>query len=561
MIKLMLSCLLFFSSLAVPMYGQIIGGEYDDNFTRSDSLRGSLRLFRACFDVYFYNLDIEVNIADSTISGSNDIHFVFLQPSDSIQIDLFNNLHIHSIKDEKGNAMQYHRDGNAVLIKTPGHFTKDEKYRIRVDYSGRPIAAENAPWDGGFVWSKDKSGKDWVGVACQGIGASIWWPNKDHLSDKPDSMKIAVTVPHNLKAICNGQLKATKKVKNKKRRYEWLISYPINNYNVTINIGNYAHFNDKFQGKNPVQLDYYVLPENLEKAKKHFEQVKPMLTCYEEYFGAYPFYKDGYKLIETPYLGMEHQSAIAYGNQFQKGTMGIAQSAYGLLFDFIIIHESGHEWWGNYLSSSDLADMWIHESLTTYGEVLYVECLYGYEASQEYVNGYQQLVLNDKPMQGVYGVNKSGSRDMYYKGALMLNSLRHMIDDDKHWFAMFKDALKEFAFKPTNYSDFTNYLSQYFKRDLSCFFEQYVQSTFTPLLEIQFLVSSDGILAHYYWNVESECFDMPVKVDFGTGEYVWIYPTTDSNSKLLPVFDLQKFRVDQEHFYFEKNISKKFISE
>lgn len=317
--------------------------------TKADSLRGYLSPLRTCYKVIYYHLDVLINPDSESIQGSNTIVFKVDSSFDKMQVDLFANMNVDSIIDQDGTRLSFSREFGAVFINMPRQLGKDTIHQIVFYYSGKPQIAVNPPWDGGFIWKKDSRGNPWVMVTCQGTGASLWWPNKDHQTAKPDSMLLSVTVPKGLEDISNGRLRSKVELPNGERLWNWFISYPINNYNVTINIGKYAHFSDVYTSSDSskLTLDYYVMPENLQKAKKQFEQVKTMLACYEKYFGKYPFYRDGYKLIESSHNGMEHQTAVAYGNHYLLGYEGRASSAVGLNFDFIIIHESAHEWWGN----------------------------------------------------------------------------------------------------------------------------------------------------------------------------------------------------------------------
>ena len=391
---------------------------FSQEFSISDSLRGNLTDVRTCYDVYYYDLALTIDDKNKKIINSrNDIYLTSIQDFETIQIDLFDNLKINSIIfDEK--KLNYERSFNAVFIDFPRKIKKGEKLSFRINYEGYPRHAVNPPWDGGFSWELDKNKNAWIGVSCQGLGASSWWPCKDHQSDEPDSMLITSTVRSPLKAISNGNLisestKYNKELESEANTRSWFVSYPINNYNVTLCIADYFHFTDYYiSGKDTLNLDYYVLSYNKQKALKHFQQVKPMLNCFEHYFGPYPFQNDGFSLIETPYLGMEHQSAIAYGNNYLPGYNGNKNFIAGLDFDYIIVHEAGHEWWGNSITTNDIADMWIHEGFCTYSEVLYVECMYGYQKMIEYIQNQKRFVRNDKPIVGPYGVNKKGSSDM-----------------------------------------------------------------------------------------------------------------------------------------------------
>ena len=415
------------------------------DFTQKDSLRGALSPERSWFDVNYYNLDIEIDIESKSISGFNDIAFTVLADSSKMQLDLFENLSIDSVV-YNGTLCEISRSFDAFFINFPLEFTVGATENVRVYYHGKPIAAKNAPWDGGFVWKKDKQGLPWIGVACQGLGASAWWPCKDHLSDEPDSMRITCSVPKEVRFIGNGNLEADSMVEDK-RVSTWKVSYPINTYNVTLNIADYSHLEDAYiSNSDTLALDYYVLKGNEEKAIKQFAQVKPMLAVYEELFGAYPFWNDGYALVESPYLGMEHQSAIAYGNKYKPGYLGRYPG--DMDFDFIVIHESGHESWGNSVSMNDLSDMWIHESFCTYTEALYVEQIYGYTSMLEYLLYQKDFISARSPILGVHGVNNKGnSTDMYYKGSWMLHSIRNILNNDSLWFSIVKDIANDFALK------------------------------------------------------------------------------------------------------------------
>ncbi|MBP6183641.1 MAG: M1 family metallopeptidase [Saprospiraceae bacterium] len=482
--------------------------------SRSDTLRGMLSSVRNCFDVKFYDLQVRIDPAEKWISGSNRIVFGILEETNIIQVDLFDNLLIQSIKDERGRNLKFERDHGATYIKLKQKKKPGDMGEVYIQYEGQPHVAKNPPWEGGVTWQKDKHGKPWIVVSCQGLGASVWWPNKDHQSDEPDSMAINITVPTGLQAISNGRLKSTIADSEGWTTFCWFVQNPINNYNVTFNIGDYSHFNDWYVNENgdSLSLDYYVMPENLSKARAQFMQVLPMLSCFENHFGLYPFYEDGYKLVETPYLGMEHQSAIAYGNHYENGYRGSASSQEGLWFDYIIIHETAHEWFGNSVTSLDIADMWIHESFGTYMESVYVECLYGYDAACRYMTGLKQSVQFDKPIVGTYNVNKPGSRDMYPKGALMLHTLRHVVANDEKWWAGMKLLALTYRHQNVDYKDITEFISNYFELNLSAFFTQYLNRTAIPKLQIRWKERNGGGELQYRWITDIHTFTMPVVV-------------------------------------------------
>ena len=451
--------------------------------TRKDSLHGGLRSERTCFDVLHYDLNIKINPDEKSIEGYNEIAFKVIENTKKIQLDLFENMKIDSIVFNK-KKLKYKREFNAVFITFENTLKQNSECKLRFYYSGKPKAAMRAPWDGGFIWKKDSKGKHWVGVAVQGTGASLWYPVKDSQSDEPDfGASIKVAVPNGLMNVSNGRFKGSKDLKNGYTRWDWEIKNPINNYNITINIGDYVHFGESYKG---VDLDYYVLRENEAVAKIQFEEVKPMMDCFQSKFGEFPFKEDGYKLVETSYLGMEHQSAVAYGNKYMKGYLDddLSGTGVGMLFDYIIIHESGHEWFGNSITSKDIADMWIHEGFTCYTETVYIECQFGYEKAMTYVNGQANNVLNDEPIIGKYGVNKEGSGDMYYKGSLMLNTLRHVINDDEKWWKILLDYSNTYRHKIIDTETVIAFFNQASGRNLTPIFNQYLRRTTIPTFDI-----------------------------------------------------------------------------
>jgi len=496
------------------------------HFSHADTLRGALRPERTSFDVTYYELHLEVNPEDRTIAGHVDMDYHVVQPTNRLQIDLFRNLTIDSILQD-GRRLTFDREEDAVFVRLPRLVNPStvQTHRMSIYYGGEPVAAKNAPWDGGFVWALDHKDRTWVGVACEGTGASLWWPNKDHLSDEPDSMLVSVTVPKRLFVAGNGNLREEVELDNRyQKRYDWFVSYPINNYNISLGIGSYVHFDSTyvaFDGEE-LALDYYVLDYNVGKARKQFRQVNKMLAAYEHYFGKYPFWDDGFALIETPYLGMEHQSGIAYGNRYMRGYLG------GLIpddmdWDFIIIHESGHEYFGNSISVADHAEMWIHESFTTYMEALYVEYRYGETDARRYLGTQRKFIKNALPMLGPLDVNFDGfgGSDHYYKGAWMLHTLRHSLDDDPLFFGMLRSFYQEHERSIVSTGMIIDYFSKYTERDLGPFFEQYLRHPDVPVLELQ---NKNGRV-YYRWGVAAAGFNMPVGVRIGN-EYVRLQPTT-----------------------------------
>lgn len=540
-----LSCLSIYVNAQVSKTDELV-------FSKADSLRGSLSSkYRTCYDINFYHLNIQVDIEKQFISGSNEFSFTALSKFKTLQFDLFDNLQIDQII-YKGKPLSFKREFNAVFVSFPKKIKKGSKDKFTVFYSGKPVVAKNAPWDGGFVFSKDDKGKPFVATACQGFGASSWWPNKDQQWDEVDSMLISVSVPNGLQNISNGRLISTKQLANGFTQFNWFVSYPINNYGVALNIADYAHFSDGFKGKNGnLSIDYFVLPENLEKAKIHFDaDVKRMLEAFEHWFGPYPFYKDGFKLIETPFLGMEHQSAIAYGNKYVKGYRGtdLSETRHGLKWDFIIVHEAGHEWFGNHITAKDIADMWIHESFTNYSESLFTEYWYGKKAGDEYVIGLRKRVKNDIPIIGPYGVNKEGSGDMYFKGANMLHTIRTIINDDEKWRSILIGMNTKFGMKTTTTEDIVKFINKESNLDFTKVFDQYLRYTSLPVLE--YSIKENEL--HYRWLTDVEDFDMPIEISLDNS-YKIIYPNNQWKSLKLDKA-INKLIIKEDYFIDVKKL-------
>jgi aminopeptidase N len=529
-------------------------------FTRADTLRGAWTALRWCYDVTYYHLDVRVDPSLKSVEGSNEIRFTVVDDCTRLQIDLFKNMHLHDALLDGTTTCTFTRDENAVLVSFPMPLHKGEKHALLLRYGGEPIVARRPPWDGGFIWTRDSTGGPWVAVTCEGTGASLWWPNKDHPADEPDSMLISVSVPPGLEDISNGRLRGKTTGPDGWTRYDWFVSYPVNNYCVTVNIGKFAHFSDTYRGIDTVSLDYYVLPQNLERAKRQFVQAKTMLAAFEHYFGPYPFARDGYKLVDAPHNGMEHQSCVAYGNGYTNGYRGIASSAEGLTFDFIIIHESAHEWWGNSVTAADNADLWIHESFAAYAEALYVERDLGRDASLRYINAKKQNVRNAEPMQGTYGLNDEGSGDMYDKGQLALNTLRSSLDNDSLWFGALRGIQDHFKYETVSYDSIVNYITAFTGADVHPFFDQYVRHASLPRLDVVVAKHGDTVTARYRWSGAVKDFAMPVKVTTGMGTWALIRPTAAWQTlDLNPNLDPWAFTVAEDLFYCDVHITRTYI--
>ena len=501
---------------------------FTQSFTRQDTLRGSITPERAWWNLTFYDLTVEVNPEEKFIWGYNVIRYRVLKEGNVMQIDLQSPMKIDKII-QNNKELSFISEGNAHFINLQEKQKKEQEYEITIYFSGKPREARNAPWDGGFSWKKDINGKHFIATSNQGIGSSIWWPNKDHAYDEPDDgISIAITVPKDLMAVSNGRLIKEEEHETTKT-WIWYVQNPINNYGVNINIGDYIHFGETYSGeKGELDMDYYVLRENEEKAKKQFKQAPMMMEAFEYWFGPYPFYEDSFKLVEVPYLGMEHQSSITYGNKYKNGYLGrdLSNTGWGLKFDFIIIHESGHEWFANNITHIDIADMWIHEGFTAYSENLYLDYYFGKKASSEYVIGTRGSIMNDKPIIGKYNVQNRGSSDMYYKGANILHTLRQLIENDEKWRQILRGLNSEFYHQTVSSKQVEDYISEKKGVDLTDFFNQYLRTTMVPKVEYKY---DKNKLSFRYVNI-IENFDMPV-IALVNGKEEWIFPTSEWKTK------------------------------
>ncbi len=486
--------------------------------TEADILRGAYGPYRANNDLLSYHLDIRVDPEKKSIGGKNTIRFKMLKEDTRIQLDLFANLNVDKIM-LGSTALKYERKFNAVFVDFPEALKKGSIYSIDFYYSGNPTETGRF---GGIAFRKDPSGHPWINTACQGIGASIWWPNKDQQRDEVENMRLSVAIPNGLVDVSNGQFQGKTDLGDGYTRWDWLIHYPINNYCVSLNIGNYTHFSDRLDD---MTLDFYCLPESLEKAKRQFPQAKSMIRCFQKYFGPYPFKKDGYKLVEVPYAGMEHQSAVAYGNHFANGYLERDWTGVGvsLKFDFIIIHESAHEWFGNSITAADTSDEWIHEGWGTYAEAVYVEYMFGYEDAIKYINGYKSKVRNQQPVISQPGVNSTPPQDKYFKGALFINTLRSVVNDDGRWWRLLRDFYNHFKYRNIMTGDVLQFFNAKTGMNLTPIFDQYLRHTALPALELKF---QDGGSISYRWRADEKEFAMPVKVG-RKGKWQIIRPTTE----------------------------------
>ena len=520
-----------------------------------EQLRGQITPERVWWDLQHYDLAVEVFPESKTIKGQNQIRFKVLAEATRMQIDLQTPLKIQSIT-HKQQPLQFARQGDVYWVDFQQALPVGTTEVIEIKYNGEPKEATNPPWEGGFAWKKDEQGNHFIATACQGLGASVWWPCKDHGVDEPDQgMRIRATVPENLKAVSNGRLvEETHSAENKTRSFQWEVKNPINNYAISLNIGNYIHFADKFDGEaGPLDVDYWVLKGQRKKAMAHFKEVPRTLKAFEHWFGKYPFYEDSYKLIVVPYTGMEHQSAVTYGNYFANGYRGrdLSKTGVGLKFDFIIVHESGHEWFGNSLTSIDIADMWIHESFTNYSETLFIDYHFTKKEANDYVIGCRDLIENDKPIIGKYNLHQKGSTsDMYYKGGSMLHMIRQIVNDDEKFRGILRGLNKTFFHQTITTQQVENYMSQKAGVDLSSLFDQYLRHTRIPSLVINF----EGKKITYQFEDCIEDLSFPVKLNID-GQATWITPKTTKQT-LETTTDITELSVDR-NFYLRSSVNGK----
>ncbi len=514
-----------------PIYQRATTG----SFNEIDSIKGQLTPLRTSYDVIYYHLDIDINPKKEILDGVSSISFNVVHPTQKIQIDLYKELVIEKIVWNDSN-LNYQRKHSAVYIDFPEKLDKNSSHKIKVFYSGHPLDPDlEIPYYAAFVWDKDKNKKYYAQAICQGNGAHGWWPNKDHLSDKPDSSAVSITVPSKLAAISNGRLKNKTVLKNGKTKYEWKTSYPINNYNITLNIGNYKHIQDDFEGINTITLDYYILPSDFLKAKKTFEIVKPMLKIYEELFGPYPFPDDGFKLIQTPYP-MEHQSAVALGNDFDES---------------LILHEVAHEWWGNSVSCTDMAEFWLHEAFASYSVNLFIEKHYGVKHSNRSFYNARNEVMKKHPLLGEFGVNHVhyDLEDIYSKGRLMLHTLRNVINNDVLWFDILKGIQQKFKHQSMTTENLINHINECTQEDYTYFFDQYLKYTTLPKLEMEVNNDNGKQILKYRWKADVVDFKMPVKMFFEKENSEFIYPSPVWKEMELPSMDILDLNIDMDEFY------------
>lgn len=521
-------CLFMFFRSCVPVGASepILTVDEQKEFSEQDRLRGSVTAERKWWDLLHYDLSVTVDPSTKSIEGTNVVRFRVIEPAADMQIDLQPPLEIRNAQLGEV-AVEFSRNGNVYLLDMPRNLPMGATFELTLHYGGRPTESKNPPWSGGFSWRKDASGKDFIATSCQGIGASIWWPCKDHGYDEPDQgVDIQITVPQGLTAVSNGRLVAQDVDEdNQTATFQWRVVNPINNYSINANIGDYVRFDDRFQGENGrLDMQYWVLRDNLDAASKHFKEAPRTIEAFEYWFGPYPFYEDSYKLVEVPYLGMEHQSSVTYGNGFRNGYRGtdLSGTGVGLKFDFIIVHESGHEWFGNNISMRDAADMWIHESFTNYSENLFVEYHFSQEEAEDYVIGCRKRIRNDSPIIGTYDVNQAGSGDMYYKGGNMLHTLRHMLNDTDQWRSILRGLNKQFWHQTVTTEQIETYLSEQTDLELEAFFDQYLRSTDIPIFEYQ---KADNALQYRFVDVV-DGFTMPLRVILNGQERV-LHPTSE----------------------------------
>jgi aminopeptidase N len=521
-------------------------------YSHADTLRGSNGPARAWWDARFYDLHVRVDPGDSSIRGWNGITYRVLAPAEAMQLDLQTPLEVDSMVQD-GRRLAYRRDGDAFFVTLRARQRAGDVKTVTVWYHGKPRVATNPPWTGGVTWTRDSLGNRWIATTDEGLGASVYWPLKDWLGDEPDSQRIAITVPDPMVDVSNGRLRSVTPNGDGTTTYEWFVADPINSYDVAVNAGTYAHYSDTLAGEGgKLSLDFWPLAYHVEAARRQWQQAIPMLTCFEHWFGPYPWYADGYKLVEAPHLGMEHQSAVAYGNRFRNGYLGrdLSRTGLGLNWDYIIVHESAHEWWGNSISMQDQADMWIHESFAMYAEGLYTECQLGKTAGAAYLIGLRHIVRNDRPIVPAYGVNAEGSGDMYPKGANMLHTIRQIVNDDAKWRGILRGLQQTFRHQTVTGAQVEEYISRAAGTDLSKVFEQYLTTTQIP--EFEFKVAG-GVLSYRWANVVPG-FDMPLEVNVpGLGDRL-LHPTAQWQTLPATSPDAAQLEVDENWYVTAREV-------
>ncbi len=531
----------------MPLWGS------EEIHSRADILRGSITPERAWWDVAYYHLDIKVDPNARTISGTNTVEYRVLKPDAVMQIDLQPPMNITRVVQDD-TALTFRRDGNVFYVSLQKKQETGALNRIVISFGGTPKVSKNPPWDSGLTWKKDENGKDFIATANQGDGASLWWPCKDHPADEPEHMLMSVNVPGHLTEVSNGRLAGIDEHPDGTRTFHWVVSNPINHYGVNINVGDYVHFSEVYDGeKGPLDCDYWVLPYNLEKARRQFRDVPRMLEAFEHWFGPYPFYEDSYKLVEVPYTGMEHQSSVTYGNGYANGFRGKDESdtGWGLKFDFIIIHESGHEWFANNISNADVAYMWIHEAFIAYSENLFVEYHYGKKAGTEYVLGRRRRIGNHRPIEGTPGVNRSGSGDMYTKGPNMLHTLRQWVGNDQAWRSILRGLNETFYHQTVTGAQIETYIAEKTGLNLDAFFDQYLRDVRIPVLE--YIIEDEGL--HYRWTQTVKGFVMPVEASIN-GDTIKLSPT-NSWKTFESEKPVEQFGIDPNYYVTLFNLTGK----
>jgi aminopeptidase N len=531
-------------------------------FAKADTLRGSITPERVWWDLLHYSIQVTPDISQKTLSGSVAVRFKAIHAGRYMQIDLQQPLIIDSITQNSSSAniklLSFTRKEHVAIIDLGKKMPATKKSTITIYYHGTPREANRPPWDGGVSWKKDITGSTFVATSCQGLGASVWWPCKDHQYDEPDSgMLIAVRVPDTLVEVSNGKLKKVITHTDHTKTWVWEVKNPINNYGVSMNIGKYELIQDKFKGKGgDLSLSYYVLQSSKDSALKQLKQVKTMLGCFEHWMGKYPFYEDGYKLVEVPYLGMEHQSNIAYGNGYKNGYRGrdLSGSGWGLKWDFIIVHESGHEWFGNNITSRDIADMWIHEGFTNYSETLYTQWVDGIKAGNEYNLGSRKNIRNDIPIIAPYNVQASGSGDMYYKASAMIHSIRLAMNNDLRFRQMLRSMNKRFWHSTVTTNDIADFMSRYTGFSVAPIFDQYLYGIQIPVLEYYITVNNQQLV--YKWSNSVSGFNLPLVIP-SPSEPIQIIPKATVWQKLNlkpgqdPQMLLAQLRDLDKYFYIQ----------
>ena len=503
---------------------------------------GPLSESQAKYDVIYYGINLEVMSEDQAIAGYVDIKLKSLTDNlNKIELDLIDNFDVLGLTDPDNHGLNFDHGGDKLMVNLVKPAGKDELIDLRIKYEGQPVEALMPPWIGGFNWSKDSTGADWIGLSCQGEGAKIWIPCKDHPSDEPDSVALSITIPKPYYCAANGVLREITEPKEGFQTYHWITHYPINNYDINISIGKYKVLQKYYYLENgdSMPVIFYHLAQSEAGAEKHLDMAIDMLKTYRKYYGEYPFAKEKFAIVETKYLGMEHQTINAYGNHYKYRKIN------GKDWDDLMVHEMGHEWWGNKVTANDWADLWIHEGICTFGEALYLREKGGEKAYHDHLQMIKKRISNKTPIIPKRNANSHEvyTGDIYSKGAWLMNSLRYILGD-----SAFFAALKDFATNPQyTYQNrvvtdnFIDLIKRHSQSDFSAYIADYLYTTNIPDVRV------DSVSQNLY-NVSIPNIDYTLPMDISGDE---MYERVVLSKKPVQINSSVKPVVDPEDWYLK----------